>query len=234
MEPTESGLALATRTRVGMRVLGDAFAAPYHSETGGLTVSATPAFARLWLIPRLPRLHAEHPGLIKAIEAEMTFFESSDRKVDVAIRSGKGGWPDVQYERICAEEAVPVSAPAVAETIRSAEDLLNAPLIETPLHPWRIWFDAVGLTGATDYRPSLSVSDANLALEAAINGLGVALIRSRLLRQELAPDRLVRVHPISAPEVYEYYVVWRTNSRQRKKVDLLRKWLHREMAADHD
>jgi LysR family glycine cleavage system transcriptional activator len=230
MEPTASGLALTARTREGLRILGDAFSAP--PRAGGLIVSAAPAFACTWLIPRLPLLHAEHPGLIRAIEAETTLFESFDRKIDLAVRSGVGGWPDVQYECICPDEVFPVATPAVAAGIDELNDFLRLPLIETPYHSWRSWLTAAGVADTAHFKSSLSLSDPALALEAAMTGLGIALTSSRLVGRRLAEGRLVRAHRASLIDGTEYYLVWRSNPRQRNRVDQLREWLRREITAD--
>jgi LysR family glycine cleavage system transcriptional activator len=233
MEPTAAGLALTARTREGLRVLGDAFA-PSPARAGGLVVSAAQGFAGSWLIPRLARLHEEFPGLIRAVEAETTLFESTDRQVDLAIRYGVGGWRDVQYEKICPDEVFPVGAAALVAAIASAEDVLAAPLIDAPQHSWRSWLSAAGLADTARHKPSLHVSDTNLALEAAASGLGLALAPARLAARDLASGRLVRAHDASLVDGNEYYLVWHANPRQRKKIDVLRQWLRREIMADHD
>jgi LysR family transcriptional regulator, glycine cleavage system transcriptional activator len=233
MEPTAAALALATRTREALHLLADAAPARQNAQAPGegLTISTTAAIARFWLIPRLARLQAEHPGLIKALEAETTFFESADRKVDMSIRYGSGTWSDVQFERIGSEIVFPVASPSIANSIRgnSLQDILRAPLIETPYQSWRSWF---GADGPAKYKPAMTLSDSNLAMEAALGGYGVALVRSRLATRELGAGRLVRIGNLFLKDSYEYYAVWRNNSRQRKKVDLLKQWVAREMAAD--
>lgn len=227
MEPTLEGLALTARTREGLRILGDAF--PTHTRLGGLVVSTTPAFAKHWLLPRLPRLNAEHPGLIRAVEGETALFESSDRKIDVAVRVGAGGWRDVQQERLCSVEVFPIGTPHLAGLVASAEDLLTIPLIETPYHSWRSWLTAAGLEDTARFTPALATSDTVLALEAAINGLGLALVCSRIAAYALASGRLVRAHPTTLGDGSSYYVVWNATSGKRGKIEVLRDWLRREL-----
>jgi LysR family glycine cleavage system transcriptional activator len=235
MEPTSAGLALATRTREALAMLGDVALAKAaaSSPDSGLVVSTTPAFARFWLIPRLGRLNAEHPGLVREIEAEATFFESGRRKVDIAIRYGRGGWSDVEFERIAGPDGIfPVAAPALANAHRGdlAEALRRTPVIETPYNSWRNWLAKAGLEITPGFRIALKASDSNLALEMCIAGCGIALARARLAARELLAGRLVPLHAALLTDTYEYYAVWRSNSRQRRSIATLKSWLAREMA----
>jgi DNA-binding transcriptional LysR family regulator len=233
MEPTQAGLALVTRTREALAMLGDlAFASGAPSKTSpGLVVSTTPAFARFWLIPRLEKLHAEFPDLICEVEADSALFESHTRRVDVAIRYGRGGWTDILYEQIGrTDKVIALASPALANQVRNRQDLAQLPLIETPYHSWRSWLAAAGYAPATNYRAILKASDSSIALDMCIAGLGIALVRDRLAAFELQSGRLVRVHHAEVTEAYEYYAVWRSNSRQRKNIQILTKWLTREMA----
>lgn len=235
MDPTEHALALTARTREGLRILGDAFAMARSkavAANGGLVVSTPHAIAGLWLMPRLARLHMEIPRLVQSVETEPDFAEELGRKADVALRFGGGGWRDAQYEQLRADEVIAVGPPAQVAQIRSADDLLSLPLIETPVHAWRAWMNAAGITDTAGYRPALVVSDVLLAIQASLDGIGLSLAPAVVVDELLWSGRLAKVQSAAITDNGNYYAVWHNGARQKRKIDLLRAWLRTELMTE--
>src|SRR6478752_3022123 len=63
------------------------------TEDGSLDVSCPGTFAIRWLIPRLHRFHAAHPGIEVRLTSSAKPVDFARDGVDVAIRAGIGPWP---------------------------------------------------------------------------------------------------------------------------------------------
>src|SRR5262245_18279490 len=101
------------------------------SESGVLTVSATPFFASAWLVPRLKGFQAAHPEVDLQLVTSNALADFARDGVDVAVRHGLGRYPGLASDRVIAVEIVPVAAPALA-----------ARLGNTPLARWPHVHDA--------------------------------------------------------------------------------------------
>lgn len=230
MIPSEEARRLVTQCRGALRILEDAFGHPLtRKAVPGLRLSTTHVFARCWLLPRLKRLRAEFPGLIASLDTSSALVAGMARDVDVAVRYGPGGWPDVQSERLGSEILFPVAAPELAQF---GSDWTEADLISTPYQSWRAWFHAAGLQPPAQISKAFHVGDSALALDAAAAGLGVALARQRLAKVDLQSGRLVRLSPESVEDVYAYYAVWPTDTRKQDQIEVLLGWLRHEFAAE--
>src|SRR5262249_42870851 len=97
---------------------------------------------------------------------------------------------------------------------------------------WDRWLDAAGLKGLK-VRRSLSFNYSNLMIQAAIDGLGVALSQDALVSDDLAAGRLVRPFAISLPTEFAYYLVYPPASARRPKIVAFRTWLFEEAAASY-
>ncbi|WP_374574376.1 LysR substrate-binding domain-containing protein [Phenylobacterium sp. J367] len=103
------------------------------------------------------------------------------------------------------------------------EDLLTAPLLHHGHRPWSLWFGQFGL--AAPPQEGLRFEDSVMLLEAAAQGVGVALARSGLIEQDLRTGRLVRPFEVSVPSELGFFVVWRADSRKSSRIHALRDWL---------
>lgn len=227
MMPTAAASSLVTRTREALRILEEAFGHPVlPRHAAGLRISTTPAIARLWLVPRLPALHRDHPGLIAAIEVSSALDAGASDSVDAGIRYGPGGWPGVESRLLGRERLFPVAAPHL---IAPGADWRAAPRIGTPFQSWRRWFDETAPDLDRQDGAALELPDAALALDAAIQGLGVALARERLVAPLLRTGILVRLSPDAVEDIYSYWFV-RPPTRTSKQIDALLEWLLNQFA----
>lgn len=205
------------------------------SGTSTLTVSAMPNFAVSWLIPRLARFRARHPEIDLQIQSTAKLTDFARDGVDVAIRHGLGRYPGLCSDRIMAVELVPVASPAllaVHERPSQPADIVNLPLLhEAARADWRLWLDAQGVE-YIDVPGGPSFDDETLRIHAALTGLGVALVRSALVRNELADGRLVSLSTTAWPSEFAYYCVCPQETADRPNIVAFRDWLIEEGRAE--
>ncbi|MGE5545870.1 MAG: transcriptional regulator GcvA [Solirubrobacterales bacterium] len=202
---------------------------------GPLVVSTPPSFAARWLIPRLERFQALHPDIELRLSATTRLVDFASEDVDLAIRYGTGRYPGLHVERLRAEAVVPVAAPRIAEGLKQPGDLAAVVLLHNeamrwdPTYPdWPGWLRAVGVEVPPDLRIR-SFSDATLVVQAALAGLGVALMWEMLVADDLAAGRLVALFP-RQPLVNSYHLVCPPRRLDSPKVAAFRAWIMEEAA----
>jgi len=227
---TPAGKAYLPKVREALDVLASATAAIPKEWGSRLTISVAPGFATRWLMPNLHRFRKEHPDIEIAIDTVREQVEFPRDGVDLAIRMGDGGWPDLFSERLLVERIVPVCAPALAASIRSPSDLASHTLLHVTgaTEDWEAWARMTGL-GSLNVDRGLRFDTLDLAWSAAAQGMGVAIGRLPLVNPELSDGRLVAVlgEPISGRTGY-----WLTTTHpmlSRPDVAAFRAWLKTEM-----
>ena len=206
-----------------------------------LTVSVAPSFGAKWLVPRLERLREAHPDLDVRIDANPRLVDLEREDIDVALRYGPGEYPGLHVERLMCEEVVPVCAPSLlqgAHPLREPADLTHHVLLhhEQPMgdqsYPdWRMWLLAAGVQGV-DLTRGPRFTLASMALQAAQDAQGVALVGRALVDRDVAAGRLVQLFQgRGLPLRFAYWVVSPPRSAHTPRVQAFREWLHREAAA---
>jgi LysR family transcriptional regulator, glycine cleavage system transcriptional activator len=240
------GVVLFRRGRRGVSLTqqGAAFAAVMHDALDriargvaalrgprALTVSVLPAFATHWLIPRLADFQARHPAIDVNVRANQQLVDFMQDDVDLAVRYGPGTWPGLTATKLLAEHVFAVCSPgfAAGRLPRNLTELAAAPLLHSPTQPWESWFRALGANPPTRRRGP-SFSEASLVLRAAIDGLGIALVRSVLVQPELDAGSLVRVLEESVPAEFAYYLVRPENAEISPNLAALCGWLQAHAA----
>jgi len=232
MIPTKDAQRLAAEVARGLDVLKNAvadFAAA--AERDPLVVSLDAQFSARWLTSRLPRLLSDLAAENLELRVEERVANFTTDGVDMAVRYGAGRWPEVETAHLFSETLSPVCSPDLLARRPLAEpgDLLDAPLLHHGHRPWNLWFRAFGLEAPT---PSGMVfEDSTMLLEAAAQGMGVALARSALIEQDLRTGRLVRPFDEHVASELGFWIVWRGDSRKLRRITALREWLLAEAAA---
>ncbi|MGB9093231.1 MAG: transcriptional regulator GcvA [Gallionella sp.] len=207
------------------------------SKTGPLIVSTPPAFATRWLIPRLDDFHARHPEIEIHLLATRRRVDFSLEEVDVAIRFGNGEYSGLDVERLIPEKIVAVASPALAASIKTPADLARFNLIEDDRHTMRGAFPEWESLLATweVVGPQLRIrrfSDTELAIQAALSGLGVTLAWHSLVSNDLKTGKLIQVLNHVIPTDLGYHVVIPKNLAMLAKVKAFRSWLFEQAAND--
>jgi LysR family glycine cleavage system transcriptional activator len=198
---------------------------------GWLTVAMMPSFAAKWLVPKLPGFRAAYPN----IDVWIATFESQTgplaTEVDVAVRYGKGDWPGLVATKVMTEEIFPVCAPSLLagqNALKEPADLAKHTLLHDEMREdWAMWLAAAGVTGVDPNRGP-GFDDSGLLIQAAVEGLGVALARSALVEDDLEDGRLIRPFGIGLPAASAYYLVHATGADTLPKVLAFRDWIIRE------
>lgn len=229
MQLTPTGRELLASVRNGLRLLERAFGSESPSARQ-LVVSVLPVLASCWLVPRLGTFRRLHPE--KAIELNVTteLVRFADDGVDVAIRYGLGGWPDVECRLLGTDVIYPVCSPKYARelNIREPRDLARCVLLRTPWQPWSRWFDAAGLEWS-EPSDGPAYPDSSLLVRAATAGEGVALSRNLLIVDEIERGNLCRLFETEVTDINSYFLVWPLTTKQKDEILQLGDWLTEEM-----
>jgi len=202
---------------------------------GLLTVSVVPSFAQRWLIPRLPGFRALYPDIDIRFELTPKLADFIDDGVDVGVRYGFGSYPGLRSLRFLEEDVVPVCNPTLLSgprPLRQWEDLRTHTLIHgyTDLIPeawisWAPWLKWARVSGIEPTR-GLHFNDGAVALQAAVDGLGVAIGRTALVSNDLRDGRLVEPFPgARRPADFAYYVVAPEATADQPKVRAFMDWV---------
>ncbi len=205
------------------------------SISGPLVVSAPPVFASRWLIPRLADFYARYPDIEMQLFATRRVVDFSMEDVDLAIRFGSIAQPGLTVETLMTEVVIPVAAPAIAATIKVPADFARADLIGDDWHitrstipEWKDWLASIGVIGQ-----ALRVrrfGDADLTIQAALNGLGITLIWRSLVLNDLKAGRLAQVQDYFIPTDHSFQLVMPRNKAMLSKVAAFRDWLFEQVA----
>ena len=177
-----------------------------------LTISTLTSLAVKWLLPRLSTFQEKHPEIDVRITTSTEVVDFRSSNVDAAVRYGRGQWPGVHAEWLMAEQLFPVCSPKLltgARALKQPEDLARATLLHTSTtrDDWRVWLTAAGLPIQIAQNPSLTFDLAFMTVQAAIDGLGVAMGHTAYVADDIANGRLVVPFDISAPSAGYYFVV---------------------------
>jgi LysR family transcriptional regulator, glycine cleavage system transcriptional activator len=220
---TSDGQALATRVRLSLSLLAEAFDVSPWVRRDRLVVSALPSVAERILLPKLPDVRAALPEI--AIDLRCSPLLADLDEVDVAIRFGPGGWSALQSRHLGGERLFPVASPSRLGSALPDDprQLGEHQLIHHPDSHWRLWLEPLGLD-VRDFSSWLTLDDSALVLEAAAQGMGVALARSRLASKDLRSGRLVRLFTQEVEAEYGYWAVWSASSPRRASIELFVDW----------
>ena len=213
-------------------------AATTHLREAGtvraLRINALPTFAMRWLLPRLSGFQRLYPAVELKLSTADHLIAESNEVFDVAIRRGPGHWPNCESGEFLGESEIPVCSPALMcrSPIKVADDLAHHTLLHSDTRPdaWQKWLTAAGAR-ANKFKRRQSFDHFYLALQAAIDGLGIVLGPLPLIADELASGRLVV--PIAAPAI-QARSYWWVVPRQQAEVPVIRDfcaWLEREAIA---
>ncbi len=191
----------------------------------GLTVGVGPTFAIRWLIPRLGDFHRAHPG----IEVRLTTGGAVVALRDdwtCGVQLGDGDWPGYVAEPLFSAEMFPVCTPAVARRLKRPEDLGGAVLLDVShsIEDWTQWLAAAGLAALTARGPSFGTYA--MALQAALDGVGVAMGLRPYVVDDLAAKRLVRPFRLAVPKRRAWYIAYRPERAEEAGLVAFRSWLH--------
>jgi DNA-binding transcriptional LysR family regulator len=202
--------------------------------SNSLYVHSAPSIASLWLMPRLRRFAQAHPDISLNLSAAHTPSDFALGQADLDIRYGVPQWGDLVVEPLFEERILPLASPAFIREhrLRRIEQLLDVPLIQSNVSvvQWSDWLKALSGTRAPE-RFALRFDRAQMSLDAAVQGLGVALESAVNAGGHLAEGRLKPVFGMDkSVRVKAHFVVYPARHARRPAVEAFLAWVHGEAA----
>ncbi len=238
--PTTDGLKLHEAVTNGLDVISEAcvaLKAKSRRHDQPLMVSTLPGFALKWLFPRLIRFDQSHPEIPISVITDLTPTNFASDHETLAIRYGLGRYPGLHVEWLFGETLFPVCAPSLLERgppLHRAADLKHHTILmddAVRIHgkgpSWQSWLTAADIDLEIEAN-ARRFGQANMVVQAAVEGLGVALGREPLVADELTAGRLVRPFPETVPSDFAYYLVCPKDRLNDRRVVAFRDWLIEE------
>src|SRR3954463_4260483 len=200
--------------------------------SNSLYVHSAPSIASLWLMPRLRKFAQAYPDISLNLSAAHTPSDFALGQADIDIRYGVPHWPELEVEPLFEERIVPLASQAFIREhrLKRADQLLELPLIQSNVSvvQWSDWFRAFTDKRAPE-RFAVRFDRAQMALDAATQGLGVALESATIAAGHLAEGKLRPVFGLDkAVKVKAHFAVYPTRHASRPVVEAFLDWLHRE------
>jgi LysR family glycine cleavage system transcriptional activator len=212
-----------------------------RKDKAALRVTVTPSFANKWLIPRLRRFREVQPGIEVQLQSSLELADFSRERLDVGIRTGRGEWSGLQAELLMPIHMTPVCSPRLLEGrggIASPHDMRDFTLIHADVSPgigivseWHEWLAAAGAS-QVDCIHGLSFHDPGMALQAAVDGLGIAMGYVELASIDLAEGRLVRPFTKEIQHPWSYYIVIPEDNVGDLQTAIFCDWLRAEIGRE--
>lgn len=202
---------------------------PEPGRGTSLRIGAVPPYAAKWLIPRLPALTLAHPDLMINLVTKLEPFDFADTELDAAIYYGTPSWPGTRCDYLMGEEMVVVCSPLLRGKLNRPDDLRHVTLLHqnTRPHIWREWARAARLANLDVARgPCFDLF--SMIAQAAISGLGAAVLPRFLILNELAAGQLVIPFGPTLKDEFACYLVYPERNTEAHAVKSLRAWLAKE------
>ncbi|CUX41995.1 MULTISPECIES: LysR substrate-binding domain-containing protein [Rhizobium/Agrobacterium group] len=155
-------------------------------------------FAVGWLLPRLKEFQKQHPFIDVRVSTNNNRVDMAAEGLDFAIRFGQGSWHGTDAFRLFEAPLSPLCTPKLAETLKTPADLVEATLLRSyRSDEWSTWFAAAGVAPAAQVNAGI-VFDTSLGMmEAALQGLGVALAPPSMFSRHLASGAIIQPFPVT-------------------------------------
>jgi LysR family glycine cleavage system transcriptional activator/LysR family transcriptional regulator of beta-lactamase len=194
-----------------------------------LTVGVGPTLAVNWLIPRLASFYRKHPD----VEVRMATGGATRPVRDdwtCTIRRDIGAWQGYIAEKLFPSTLVPVCTPALARRLRHLSDFQDATLLKVSHLPaeWPCWFEAAGAREPVRTAGEIMFESNAMAMQAALDGVGVAIAQLSYVSDALVTGRLAAPFPMAAQTSEAWFLEYRPIRKEEPAMLAFRIWLHSE------
>lgn len=226
---TEEGLSYGRRIAAQLdAVERDTLAVMGQQGSTSLELAVVPTFATQWLLPRLKDFQRLHPEVTVNLTNRTRPFLFADTEFDAALYFGDADWPGTAADFLMRENPVPVCSPELIapHTVLGARQIAALPLLQQSTRPyaWRQWFGSLGLQVEGDMRGPRYELFSMLA-QAAMHGMGVALIPPLLIQRELAEGSLIVPLEHAYLSDKAYYLIIPERKAESAALRAFRDWL---------
>jgi len=218
-----------------------------NPASGVLNIAILPMFGSRWLMPRLPDFLAKNPKITINTVSKLSPFDFSLEDVHCAIHFGKKDWPHANCSLLMGEESIPVCSPKLFNEAKFDKigdicaNLVDQPLLHISTRPndWQHWFEdhkieISSVSTQSKARKGMHFEQFSLATNAAIAGLGVALLPKFLIQRELERGELIVVcnKPLNTDS--SYYLVTPNDKQDYAPIIAFTKWLEETLSIENE
>ncbi|GLO15537.1 LysR family transcriptional regulator [Pseudomonas putida] len=228
---TDAGQGYSASIRSALAMIDEATRL-LKPQASHLTVSVTPTFASKWLIPRLGDFAQNHPDIDLRVLATDRLSHFSTDGVDIAVRYGK---PDfgagLNSELLMEQRIVAVASPRLfdgSEVPVSFEQLQGFIMLHDAHNFWPQFLADMFPQHAQPTARNLRFNQTSLAIEAAVNGQGIALASLAFVGEDIAAGRLIQVFTRQLRLDKSFYLVWPRKMKQPDSLSLVQHWLKQQ------
>jgi len=209
--------------------------------TPSLKINLPPTFAVKWLIPRMRRFMQAYPDIDLEISTSKHMVDFTREDFDMAVRYGRGIYPGLHSELCLPVEVFPVCSPALMQgehPLRTPADLRHHVLLhdnstysDVSNPDWGMWLEDAGVSDV-DVTRGPSFWPSHLVIAAAVDGLGVALVKKNWVMKDLADGLLVKPFDVTLPVEFSYFMVYPQDRAADARIAAFVSWVHEERAKD--
>lgn len=195
-----------------------------------LRIATVHSFSSLWLIPRLQEFQKLHPEIMVQIAPSSELIDFTQSNIDLAIRMGRGGYPDLIQKKIYDDNLIFVASPKllVGTNSDNPEQVFRLPWIEDTSigiqEKFQDYCKSINIKDET-LVPVIQTNDALPLIDSAVQGRGFLLVNSSLVIEHLLAGRLVKLLNYSSKSPYSLYLVAPEQQFSWSKVKLFEDWL---------
>lgn len=229
--PTAEGQIYLDKISGPLRQIESATIELASRQTGAglLTLATPPAFGMRWLIPRLPDFYQQCPEIILSLvtRAAAAEFDMSDS--DVAIHYGRGSLSNMTVIPLVGNRLVVVGAPAYLKRLKPLKkpaDIASVVKLQPTTRPM-LWRDWLAENGVSEKNPWCGPRFEHnyLIVQAAVAGIGIALLPAIIVADEVRAGRLVNPFGHAFPNPDCYRLVFPSSSGEDRKITMFRRWI---------
>lgn len=232
---TDAGRSLANVLRQAFDMIAREFANHATSARRRVDIATGPIFAARWLMPRLASFRASFPRYELNVVGRPRITGPATMPAAIAVDWGDGDWPGLESEYLFSIRYAPVVSPRLARSLgglSTLDDLARFPVLhQHDRAEWAAWLEAMGRRDF-EFGASTIIADANVVLQAAIEGQGVALAPFPFAQEEVDAGRLLKPFDVELAPSRSYYLLARPGARRRPEIAAVADWLVEQTAAE--
>lgn len=198
-----------------------------NPEGGTLSLAVLPTFATRWLGPRLGFFLKQHPGVAVNLATRIKRFDFDNESFDAAIYFGDADWAGVNHLKLFDEKVTACASPEFIahNDLASPADVATHPLLYLESRPnaWPDWFAAHDVEAQVG--GGMLMDQFSMMSQAAISGIGIALLPDYIAQIEIAEGRLQPLHTQAVQMRGAYWMVWPDEQDDFAPLTAFRTWL---------
>jgi LysR family glycine cleavage system transcriptional activator len=208
-------------------------------EQRALMISCCTSFAARWLVPRLDNFRVLHPDIDVRLDATQRLVDLRREDFDLGIRFGPGQWEGLESDYLVDEEFILVASPSLLARIpvNKPSDLALHTLLHREDSPgplpldWAIWLQAAEVDNV-DANRGIRYNMESMAIQAAVDGHGIALVSNVLVKADIEAGKLVRLFDLGLPVSGDvaYYLAYTPSRLRHPRVAAFRAWILNEVS----